>query len=352
MAGSATRAMQIAAAVGMALVIRICTCADLATGFLVPTLQRRSSQQQSLSSIGVAPQLSAASGGTFATSSNLGHHVALAAAAVALGSLSALLNRRQPSPASRSLNSRRGLTALAASASDVGVVLLSGGVGKRMGANIPKQYLKLMGLEIVLHSLDTFLECGVAEIAIVCGDEWRSVFEEHIAKKGKVGPIIKFTGGGKERQDSVKNGLAQITSEFAAIHDGARPLVTKAEVEKVIDDARKHGAALLAVQTKATVKQASIIAKEGEPLVAATPNRKLLWEAHTPQVIRADLLRRGFDNAAEKNLEVTDDVSLIECLNEPVKLTEGEYTNIKVTTPEDMAVAEAILKERGYKAHD
>jgi len=215
-----------------------------------------------------------------------------------------------------------------------------------MGAKIPKQYLKLLGLEIVLHALDTFLECDVAEIAIVCAEEWQHVFKDHLAKKGSVKPVVKFTGGGKERQDSVRNGLAEITASLVAVHDGARPLVTKEEFERVVADARKHGAALLAVPTKATIKQAA--AGDGDAMVAATPNRKLLWEAHTPQVIQADLLRRGFENAAEKGLEVTDDVSLIEFLDEPVKLTEGEYTNIKVTTPEDIAVAETILKERGF----
>jgi 2-C-methyl-D-erythritol 4-phosphate cytidylyltransferase len=231
----------------------------------------------------------------------------------------------------------------------VTAVILSGGVGKRMGAKIPKQYLKLLGLEIALHSLDTFIDCDViAEIVIVVADEYKYVFEEHIAKRGVKKPV-HYTNGGAERQDSVQNGLAKATSEFVAVHDAARPLVTVAEVEKVIADAEKCGAALLAVNTKATIKQASTNA-DGEPVVEATPNRKLLWEAHTPQVIRCELLREGFENAAAKDLAVTDDVSLIEALGKPVKITEGEYTNLKVTTPEDMSVAEAILRERGYEA--
>lgn len=248
-----------------------------------------------------------------------------------------------------SMSRGQGRLSLCSSASDVGVILLSGGVGKRMGANIPKQYIKLLGLEIVLHSLDTFLKCDVAEIAIVCAEEWQRVFKDHLAKKGEIRPAIKFTTGGNERQDSVCNGLAEISTDLVAVHDGARPLVTCEEVEKVIADARKFGAALLAVKTKATIKQASPGA-DGEPVVADTPDRKLIWEAHTPQVIRAELLRKGFANAAEKSLEVTDDVSLVEFLGEPVKLTEGEYTNIKVTTPEDIAVAETILKQRGFVA--
>jgi len=243
-------------------------------------------------------------------------------------------------------NTRRGAaTAVAAGAGDVSVVLLSAGVGKRMGANIPKQYLKLLGREIALHALEAFLDCDVKEIAIVCAEDWRSVFEDYIAQRGNVKPEIKYTVGGAERQDSVCNGLDQITSEFVAVHDAARPLVTKDEIAKVIADAKEYGAALLAVQTKATIKQA----KGGGQLVAATPDRSLLWEAHTPQVIRAEMLRRGFKNANENNLAVTDDVSLVEFLGEPVKLTQGEYTNLKITTPEDIAVAETILKERGFQ---
>ena len=233
----------------------------------------------------------------------------------------------------------------AASGNDVGVVLLSAGVGKRMGANIPKQYIKLLGLEIALHSLNTFLECGVAEIVIVCAEEWEHVFKDHLKKHGSTDCELKFTCGGKERQDSVKNGLAKITTPIVAIHDAARPLLTREEMDKVVSDAREYGAALLAVPTKATIKQA--VAKD-DPFVAGTPARKLLWEAHTPQVIRSDLLRRGFDKAEQEGSEVTDDVSLVELLGEKVKLTEGEYTNIKVTTPEDIAVAETILKQRGF----
>lgn len=232
-----------------------------------------------------------------------------------------------------------------AASEDVGVVLLSGGVGKRMGAGIPKQYIKLMGLEIALHSLDTFLDCDVSEIVIVCAEEWQHVFKDHLEKRGALNCELKFTGGGKERQGSVRNGLAKITTPIVAIHDSARPLVTKAEMEKVVADAAEYGAALLAVPTKATIKQA--VATD-DNFVAATPKRKLLWEAHTPQVIRSDLLRKGFEKAEKEDLEVTDDVSLVELLGEKVKLTEGEYTNIKVTTPEDIAVAETILKERGF----
>eukprot|EP00747_Dinoflagellata_sp_TGD_P081371 gnl/TRDRNA2_/TRDRNA2_161272_c0_seq1.p1 gnl/TRDRNA2_/TRDRNA2_161272_c0~~gnl/TRDRNA2_/TRDRNA2_161272_c0_seq1.p1 ORF type:complete len:370 (-),score=47.63 gnl/TRDRNA2_/TRDRNA2_161272_c0_seq1:187-1296(-) len=240
------------------------------------------------------------------------------------------------------------VVARASGSADVSVILLSAGVGKRMGAQIPKQYLKLSGREIALRSLDVFLACdSVAEIVIVSAEEYRNVFEEYVASLGLGSkPSIKYASGGKERQDSVANGLDQVSSDIVAVHDAARPLVTIDEVERVIADARECGAALLAVPTKATVKQA--LPKSGDqPLVDTTPDRSLLWEAHTPQVIRTELLRRGFEHAAQSGMAVTDDVSLVEALGEPVRLTCGEYTNIKLTTPEDMTVAEAILSSRG-----
>merc|ERR1712151_425584 len=128
--------------------------------------------------------------------------------------------------------------------------------------------------EIALRSLEVFLSCSrISEIVIVVADEWRSVFEEYIASRGGSPPPIKYASGGAERQDSVNNGLAQITSEFVAIHDAARPLVTAEEVEKVIGDAQKYGAALLAVQTKATIKQA-VDGEESDVLVSLTPDRE------------------------------------------------------------------------------
>lgn len=256
--------------------------------------------------------------------------------------------RQFPLPLVPQAQSQRSAAVLASGPRDVSVILLSAGTGKRMKASIPKQYLKLLGREIALRSLDVFLACNsVTEIVVVCADEYRSLFEQHVESLGlKDVPKILFANGGKERQDSVANGLAKVSSDLVAVHDGARPLVTVEEVEHVIGEAREFGAALLAVPTKATIKQ-SLKNSEGNPLVSDTPDRSTLWEAHTPQVMRTELLRRGFDFAAESGMAVTDDVSLVEALKEPVKITQGEYTNIKVTTPEDIAVAEAILKQRG-----
>jgi 2-C-methyl-D-erythritol 4-phosphate cytidylyltransferase len=121
-------------------------------------------------------------------------------------------------------------------------------------------------------------------------------------------------------------------------------LVTIEEICNVVTDAKEHGAAVLGVPCKATIKES----EDGE-FVARTIPRSKLWEVHTPQVIKIETLLKGFEKVAKENLEVTDDVSVVEALGEPVKLTRGEYTNLKITTPEDMDVAEAILEDRKSK---
>jgi len=222
----------------------------------------------------------------------------------------------------------------------VGVILLAGGVGSRMKAGKPKQFLELEGKPMLMHSLDLFrgLE-GVDSITIVIAEEYRDMFDDIVKKDDR----IRFAGPGKERQDSVFNGLQQVpdSATLVAVHDAARPLVTPEEVYNVFRDAKEHGAAVLAVPMKATVKES-----EDGSFVLRTIERSRLWEIHTPQVIRPDLLKKGFEKVEKEGLEVTDDVSIIEQLPSPVKITVGEYTNIKVTTPEDMPMAVSILKSR------
>jgi 2-C-methyl-D-erythritol 4-phosphate cytidylyltransferase len=222
----------------------------------------------------------------------------------------------------------------------VSVVLLAGGVGKRMGASIPKQYLELRGKPIATYSLETFSKMpSVGEVVVVCEPEWRHVFEECQERLGKV-KDLKFALPGAERQDSVCNGLQAISdsAELVAIHDSARPLIKIDDTMKCILDAMEVGAAVLGVPVKPTIKEA-----DERGMVVKTLNRSVLWEVQTPQVIRPKMLLEGFDLVKQKNLEVTDDVSIIEAMGNPVRITKGDYTNIKVTTPEDMMVAEGFL---------
>ncbi|KAF6147278.1 hypothetical protein GIB67_033940 [Kingdonia uniflora] len=194
----------------------------------------------------------------------------------------------------------------------VSVLLLAGGKGKRMGANMPKQYLPLLGQPIALYSFYTFAQMiQVKEIIVVCDPSYRDIFQD---VSHKINVDLKFALPGKERQDSVFNGL------------------------QVLSDGWQNGAAVLGVPVKATIKEANC-----ESFVVKTLDRKTLWEMQTPQIIKPALLRKGFELVNREGLEVTDDVSIVEHLKHPVYITEGSYTNIKVTTPDDLLLAERIL---------
>ncbi|CAI9769264.1 unnamed protein product [Fraxinus pennsylvanica] len=220
----------------------------------------------------------------------------------------------------------------------VSVVLLAGGKGKRMGASMPKQYLPLLGQPIALYSFYTFSKMPeVKEIVVVCDPSYQDIFED---AKDSIHVDLKFALPGKERQDSVYSGLQEVdlNSQLVCIHDSARPLVSAEDVAKVLKDGWLIGAAVLGVPAKATIKEAN-----GESFVVKTLDRKTLWEMQTPQVIKPDLLKKGFELVNREGLEVTDDVSIVEHLKHPVYITEGSYTNIKVTTPDDLLLAERIL---------
>ncbi|XP_057493624.1 2-C-methyl-D-erythritol 4-phosphate cytidylyltransferase, chloroplastic-like isoform X2 [Actinidia eriantha] len=204
----------------------------------------------------------------------------------------------------------------------VSVILLAGGKGKRMGASMPKQYLPLLGQPIALYSFYTFSKMiEVKEIIVVCDPSYEDIFED---TKEKIQVDLKFTLPGKERQDSVYSGLqaVDLKSELVCIHDSARPLVTSGDVKQVLKDGWLNGAAVLGVPVKATIKE----------------------------VIKPELLKKGFELVNREGLEVTDDVSIVEHLKHPVYITEGSYTNIKVTTPDDLLLAERILNTSSVQA--
>ncbi|KAL0012978.1 hypothetical protein SO802_000047 [Lithocarpus litseifolius] len=229
----------------------------------------------------------------------------------------------------------------------VSVILLAGGKGKRMGASMPKQYLPLLGQPIALYSFYTFSRLiEVKEIIVVCDPSYKDIFE---GTKENIHVELKFTLPGKERQDSVYSGLqaVDLNSELVCVHDSARPLVSSGDTEKVLKDGWLNGAAVLGVPVKATIKEAN-----SESFVVRTLDRKTLWEMQTPQcciitlflqVIKPELLKKGFELVNREGLEVTDDVSIVEHLKHPVYISEGSYTNIKVTTPDDLLLAERIL---------
>ena len=221
-------------------------------------------------------------------------------------------------------------------------VILAAGLGKRMQAGHNKQFIEICGQSVLTHTLTIFAQIPeIAKIVLVvrAGEEdtCRNMIPE-IAENKTVLAI-----GGKERQDSVHNGIRAITweCEYILIHDGARPLVTEEVIRRTLLAAQNSGAAICAVPVKDTIKQA-----DSDGNVLATIPRESLWAVQTPQVFRADLIRRAYENAYVHNHYGTDDASLVEYLGEKIKIVTGDYENIKITTPEDIPTAEQILHKR------
>ena len=220
-------------------------------------------------------------------------------------------------------------------------VIVAAGASQRMGG-VSKVFAELGGEPVLLHTLRTFEASPVIrEIVVVCRPEEL----ERVAQFALAGGIRKLTQvviGGASRPLSVYNGLLAVSKKatHVAIHDGARPLVTQEIIAKTVAAAWKFHAAAPAVAVKATVKEAE------RGIVVATPPRARLYEAQTPQVFDADLIRGALVAAIRKKLPLTDDCAAVEALGVAVHLTDGDYENIKLTTPEDMIVAEAILERR------
>lgn len=217
----------------------------------------------------------------------------------------------------------------------ISVILLAGGSGLRMGEEIPKQYLLLNGKPIARYSFDVFLAVPeITEITVVCDPSYRNVFTTESDKQ------IRFALPGTRRQDSVYNGLQSVSLEqkIICVHDAARPFIDAPLVSRVLEAGTQNGAATVGLPLKFTVKEAT-----SDQFVKCTPDRSLLWEIQTPQVIRKDLLEAGFSYAIENNLTVTDDVSLVELINHPVKLIEGSPFNIKITVPADLVMANQFI---------
>lgn len=216
--------------------------------------------------------------------------------------------------------------------SKISAILLAGGVGSRMGEQVPKQYLPLHGKSIALYSVELFMAIEeIGEIIVVCEQRYQKMFP----------PTLRFAKPGIRRQDSLYHALELIAeeSEMVVIHDAARPLVTRDILRRAIEGCREQGAAAVGVLAKSTIKESC----EGG-FVKKTLDRSLLWEIQTPQVIRSALLKRAVDHAKKHSLEVTDDVSLVEAVNHPVKIIEGSYQNIKITTAEDLKLAEILMR--------
>jgi 2-C-methyl-D-erythritol 4-phosphate cytidylyltransferase len=211
-----------------------------------------------------------------------------------------------------------------------------------MASERPKQFLQLAGTPIIFHTLKPFELCdNVHEVIVVLPAEESAEFLAAAGKRG-LRKLARVVPGGATRADSVKRGLQAIraaTAEIVAVHDGVRPFVSVEEIENTIDAARRDGAAILAAPATDTIKLI-----EGETIVK-TLDRGKLRRALTPQCFRYELLRRAYEQADVSDPSLTDDSLLVERLGHNVTIVEGSARNIKITTPQDLLLAEALLQE-------
>ena len=218
------------------------------------------------------------------------------------------------------------------------VIIFCAGNSTRMGG-VNKILMPLGDRLVIGVTMQAFQACGsVSEIVIVA----READIPAIKAEAEAAGITKLTActvGGATRQESVINGVKQISKEaqLVAVHDGARPLVKPEHIEKVIKDASVFGGATLGVPVKDTIKTVN------DGLISDTPPRKFLYITQTPQIFKRQLYFEGIDFALEHGLDFTDDCQLVEAIGGKVAMTTGDYTNIKITTPEDIKLAEVLL---------
>ncbi len=231
-------------------------------------------------------------------------------------------------------------------ASYCSAVIVVAGRGKRMGTDMPKQFLKLKGKTIIERTAAVFGGCvSVNEMVIVSSEhgleECKKIFESY-----SWGKPVKYVLGGAERYESVYNGLKAVDEKcgIVIIHDGVRPFVTENIIEDSISAAVEYGACAAGVKSKDTVK---ICDENG--FVVSTPSREMVYNIQTPQTFRRDIITEAYRKAKESGIYGTDDASLAENAGYPVKIIEGSYDNIKITTPDDLIVGEKILSGGKYE---
>ena len=224
------------------------------------------------------------------------------------------------------------------------VIIPAAGQGKRMGAGKNKLFLELDGKPLFIHTLEIFeKDEDCSEVILVINEHEKAEFQRCL-QMFRITKVAAFAPGGDERQYSVFHGVQAIEEDgIVLVHDGARPFVDIDLIHSLVEAAQKHGASIPAVPVKDTVKK--VIGNK----VKETVERSSLWAVQTPQAFRMSLLREAHESALSDHFFGTDDASLVERLGHDVIIVEGNYDNIKLTTPEDLFVAETILHKRSRK---
>lgn len=226
----------------------------------------------------------------------------------------------------------------------VTAVVLAAGQGRRMESEIQKQYMEVKGKPLIFYALDAFEKSGVDEVVLVVGSGECETCRREIVERFGFSKVAHIVGGGKERYHSVYEGLkAAFGADYVLIHDGARPCVDERIIADAMAGAREYGACVVGMPVKDTIK----IADENE-FAKETPDRRGLWMIQTPQAFSYELIAGAYEKLFEderNQVGITDDAMVVESMTaRKVKLIRGSYENMKVTTPEDIAIAEALLR--------
>ena len=225
----------------------------------------------------------------------------------------------------------------------VSVIIAAAGMSNRMGSKVNKQFIAIDNKPILVHTLEKFEKCRyVDEIILVSKEEEVEYCRKEIVKKYGFKKVANIIRGGKERQDSIYNGLLALNenTDIVLTHDGARPFIKTEHIEEGIRGVLEYGACVIGVPVKDTMKVV-----EESNIIHYTPKRSLLWAAQTPQCFWAHVIKRGYEHAINEGIVGTDDSSLVEKIGYNVKMIMGSYDNIKITTPEDLIIAESLLKD-------
>lgn len=223
-------------------------------------------------------------------------------------------------------------------------IVLAGGKGSRMQSNVPKQYMELMGKPLIYYSLKAFEESNVDHIVLVvtAGDE--EYCKKEIVERYGFQKVTSITAGGRERYESVYRGLmAAGEPDYVLIHDGARALITPELINRMLIQTTEYKACVAGMPVKDTIQMTDASGR-----IIQTPKRESLWAAQTPQAFAFSLVYEAYAKLMqEKEISVTDDASVVSLYSEvPIRMVEGSFSNLKVTTPEDLLFAEVLLKQR------
>ena len=220
-------------------------------------------------------------------------------------------------------------------------IIAAAGQGTRAGGGRAKQFREISGTPIIIHTLRRFEQCSsIGEVTVVVPAGGQAELLALAARHG-LRKLARVVAGGATRTESIWRGLQTVraaTAGIVAVHDGVRPFVTPEEIDRTVEEAARSGAAILAAPVVDTIKEV----EAGR--VARTPERGRLWRALTPQCFRYELLRRAYERALAEGLEATDDSALVERIGAEVSIVEGDPRNVKITTAQDIALAELLIK--------